>query len=72
LLVGSTASFSVMADVEMRPDVSSVLRQPGLDDTGFKALINAASLPPGQYTIFLRVGGSDGEAVKSTNRTVTL
>jgi hypothetical protein len=71
LLVGPT-TYSAMADVELRPDVSNVLKQPGLDDTGFVGLINASTLPPGEYTIFLQVGGADGEAIKSTNRTLTL
>lgn len=71
LLVGPT-TYSAMADVELRPDVSSVLKQPGLDDTGFVGLIDASTLPPGDYTIFLKIGGTDGEAIKSTNRTLTL
>src|SRR2546423_11906342 len=33
LLVGPTKAYSAVADVENRPDVSVVLKQPGLDDT---------------------------------------
>jgi hypothetical protein len=72
LLVSPGATYSILADVEMRPDVSSVLKQPGLDDTGFVSLIDTSGLPPGEYTIFLRIGGTDGEAIKSTDRTLTL
>jgi hypothetical protein len=72
LLVGGGDAYSALADVEMRPDVSAVLKQPGLDDTGFVSLIDAAKIKPGAYTIFLRIGGADGEAIKTTNRTLTL
>lgn len=71
LLVGPS-TYSAMADVELRPDVSNVLKTPGLDDTGFVGLINASTVPPGEYTIFLQIGGADGEAIKSTNRNLTL
>ena len=72
LLVGADTTYSAVADVELRPDVSAVLKQAGLDDTGFVCLINAATIKPGEYTIFLRIGGADGQAIKSTNRTLTL
>ena len=71
-LVGPTGTYSTMGDVEMRPDVSGVLKQPGLDDTGFVSLIDTTTLQPGEYTIFLRIGGPDGDAIKSTNRLLTL
>lgn len=72
LLVGPTGTYSILTDVEMRPDVSAVLKQPGLDDTGFVSLIDTKTLQPGEYTVFLKIGGPDGEAIKSTNRTLTL
>jgi hypothetical protein len=72
LLVGSAGAYSTVADVENRPDVSAVLKQPGMDDTGFVSLIDTSAVPPGEYTLFLRVGGADGEAIKGTNRTLTL
>jgi hypothetical protein len=71
-LVGPAGSYSALADVESRPDVSTVLRQPGMDDTGFVSLIDTSAVPPGEYTLFLRVGGADGDAVKTTNRKLTL
>ncbi len=71
-LVGPNGAYSALADVENRPDVSTVLRQPGMDDTGFVSLIDTSAFPPGEYTLFLRVGGADGEAVKTTNRRLTL
>jgi hypothetical protein len=71
LLVSPAITYSVMADMESRPDVSAVLKQPGLDDAGFVSLIDATGLPSGDYTLFLRIG-ADGEAVKNTGSTITL
>jgi len=72
VLVGAIGSYAAMADVEKRPDVSAVLKQPGWDDTGFVSLIDTTRMEPGNYTIFLRIAGADGEAIKSTNRNLTL
>lgn len=72
LLVGSSATYSALADMENRPDVAAVLKQPGLNDAGFVSLIDTAGIEPGEYTIFLRIGGADGEAIKSTNQKLTL
>ena len=72
LLVGPAATYSVLADVESRPDVSSVLNRPGMDDTGFVSLIDTTGFEPGEYTLFLRVGGADGEATESTNQKLNL
>ena len=72
LLVGPSATYSALADVDLRPDVSAVLKRPGMDDTGFVSLIDAAGIEPGEYTLFLRIGGADGEAIESTNQKLTL
>lgn len=72
LLVGPSATYSVLADVDLRPDVSEVLKRPGMDDTGFVSLIDVAGIQPGEYTLFLRIGGTDGEAIESTNQKLTL
>jgi len=72
LLVGSSATYSVLADLENRPDVAAALKQPGLNDAGFVSLIDTTGIGPGEYTIFLRIGGADGEAIKSTNQKLTL
>lgn len=72
LLVGSSGTYSVQADMENRPDVAEVLKQPGLNDVGFVSLIDTARIEPGEYTLFLQIGGADGEAIKSTNQKLTL
>lgn len=72
LLVGPSATYAVLADVEMRPDVTKVLNRPGMDDTGFISVIDAAGVEPGEYSLFLRIGGSDGEATEDTNQKVNL
>src|SRR5688572_2295794 len=72
LLVGPSMTYSVLADVDLRPDVSEVLKRPGMDDTGFVCLIDVAGIEPGEYTLFLRIGGADGEAIESTHQKLTL
>ena len=72
LLAGSSATYSVLADMENRPDVGEALKQPGLSEAGFVSLIDTAGIEPGEYAIFLRIGGADGEAIKSTNQKLTL
>jgi hypothetical protein len=72
LLVGPSTTYSALADVDLRPDVSAVLNRPGMDDTGFVSLIDAAGIEPGEYTLFLRIAGSDGDAIESTNQKLTL
>jgi hypothetical protein len=72
LLAGPGGAYSAATNVESRPDVSAVLKQPGLDDSGFVGIIDTSTVQPGEYTVFLRIGGADGEAIKSTNRTLKL
>jgi hypothetical protein len=72
LLAGSSATYSVLADMENRPDVGEALKQPGLSEAGFVSLIDTTGIAPGEYTLFLRIGGADGEAIKSTNKKLTL
>lgn len=72
LLVGSSGTYSALADMEDRPDVAAALKQPGLNDAGFVSLIDTTRVEPGDYTLFLQIGGADGEAIKSTNQKLTL
>jgi len=72
LLVGSSGTYSALADMENRPDVAEVLKQPGMNDAGFVSLIDTSRVEPGEYTLFLQIGAADGEAIKSTNQKLTL
>ena len=44
-----------------RPDVAEYFKQPGLVDSGFRGMLPAGTLPPGEYTLRLRLRLSDGE-----------